>query len=225
MTELEEKIGYVFSNKDLLQTALTHSSYANEHGVASYERLEFLGDAVLGFVSAEYLYNHQPEIPEGRMTRLRSEQVSSKGLSSVGRDLGLGKYMRMSRGEEKSGGRDRSSIHEDMIEAIIAAIYLDSGIAEAQKFIMNFILKDVDFNEIHVAADNKSVLQEILQQDGEADIRYEEISESGPDHDKTFVCRVIFAGAEIGRGSGKTKKEAEQNAAGRALMHFGNGEK
>ena len=223
MTELEQTIGYIFSDPKLLETAMTHTSYANDHNCPSLERMEFLGDSVLGFIAADFLFNHKPEIQEGRMTRLRSEQVCSQGLSSAAKKIGLGKYLRLSRGEEKSGGRKKRSNLEDAMEALIAAIYLDSGINEARKFIMRFVLDDIDFSEVKEKIDNKSALQEVLQINGVADIRYEEVSSEGPDHDKTFVCRVVYAGAEIGRGSGKTKKEAEQNAAGKALIHFKRG--
>ena len=217
-SELEKRIGHVFSDKSLLETALTHASYSNERGGSNYERLEFLGDSLLGFISAECMFGHRPEIPEGRMTRLRSEKVCSRGLGEVGRQLGLGSFMKLSHGEAKSGGADRRSILEDMVEALIAAIYLDAGIGEAKAFVYRFILNDIDFSEVNTAADSKSLLQETLQKDGAADIRYELISQSGPDHDRSFVCAVLHEGEEIGRGSGKTKKEAEQNAAGKALQ-------
>lgn len=215
---LEKRIGHVFGDRKLLETALTHSSYSNEHGGRNYERLEFLGDSLLGFISAEFMFGRSPEIPEGRMTKLRSEKVCSKGLGEVGRKLELGKYMKLSNGEARNGGAQRRSILEDMVEALVAAIYLDGGIDEARKFVENFILSDVDFSDVNRAEDSKSLLQEYLQRDGDADIRYELVSESGPDHDKSFVCRVLHDGEEIGRGSGKTKKEAEKNAAGKALQ-------
>lgn len=224
MTELEQKIHYTFQNPELLRTALTHSSYTNEKGGENYERLEFLGDSVLGFVTADVLFHHTPELPEGLMTMLRSKQVCSRGLYSSAQKLNLGEYMILSHGEEKSGGRMRKSILEDMMESLIAAIYLDAGIEEAGRFIREYVLADIDFNVTDTAADNKSRLQELLQKNGSADIRYEEVSESGPDHDKSFVCRVLHDGTEIGRGSGKTKKEAQQAAAGEALRKSESGE-
>lgn len=217
MNELEKKIGYKFSNPALLETALTHSSFANEHDVKSYERLEFLGDSVLGFVSAEFLYNHSPEISEGRMTKIRSEKVCSVGLSNAAKLLELGKYIKMSHGEERCGGRNRRSNLEDVMESLIGAIYLDSGMEQARIFVKNFVLKDIDFDEKAGSMNFKGALQEILQKNGEADIRYEEISASGPDHDRTFECRVLFNSEEIGRGTGKSKREAEQKAAGEAI--------
>ena len=221
MTEfLEEKIGYHFSNRSLLETALTHSSYANEHKVCSYERMEFLGDSVLGFIAAEYIYSQAPDMPEGMMTRLRSEQVSSKGLSEAAKRIDLGRYIRFSKGEEKSGGGHKASNLEDVMEALIAAIYLDAGLEETKKFVFSFILNHVDFSNVQSLSDNKSALQELLQVNGDIDLRYEEVAEYGPDHKKTFEFRVLLSDKEIGRGMGKSKKEAEQAAAGMALRNL-----
>ena len=161
MYKLEEKIGYHFRDRELLQTALTHSSYANEkHGEAqSYERLEFLGDSILGLVTAEFLYTHEPRLPEGRMTRLRAELVCEVSLHKTALELGLGRYMRLGRGEEHTGGRERPSILADMVEAIIAAMYLDSGMEQARSFILTRILRDVEFGDSHRSADYKTRLQ------------------------------------------------------------------
>lgn len=216
MNDLEKKIGYTFSNPELLKTALTHTSYANERKKTSYERLEFLGDSVLGFVSADFLYAHKPEIPEGRMTKIRSEKVCSQGLSKAARALNLGQYILVGHGEEHSGGRNRRSLLEDVMESVIGAIYLDGGMEEARKFILNFILEDIRFEE-ESGFNPKGTLQEILQENGDADIIYEQLSVTGPDHDPTFVYRVLFNGKELGRGSGKSKKEAEGNAAQQAI--------
>ena len=220
MQTLESRIGYHFKNTELLRTALTHSSYANERralGAVSYERLEFLGDAVLGLTTAEFLYRHTPALPEGRMTKLRAELVCETSLHKTALELGLGEFMRLGRGEELTGGRERVSILADMVEAIIAAIYLDGGMDEAKRFIMAHVLSDAEIDDRRPTADYKTALQELVQQEGEAHIVYELIDESGPDHSKTFTFSVTVNGAEIGTGSGRTKKEAEQAAARIAL--------
>lgn len=220
MQMLESRIGYQFHNPHLLETALTHSSYANERHeeeTVSYERLEFLGDAVLGLTAAEFLYAHEPPLPEGRMTKLRAELVCENSLHRTALALGLGEFMRLGRGEELTGGRERASILADMVEAIIAAIYLDGGMDEAKKFIMTQVLSGAEISEDHPSADYKTALQEFVQRNGEVQIRYVPVSESGPDHNKTFTFSVSVDGEPVGEGSGKTKKEAEQMAARRAL--------
>ena len=219
MDKLEEKIGYSFKNRELLTTALTHSSYTNERhdSLDCYERLEFLGDSILGVVTAEFLYRHKPKLPEGRMTRLRAELVCEVSLHKVALSLELGKYMRLGRGEERTGGRERTSILADMVEAIIAAIYLDSGMEEAKKFVMDKVLKDAEITDQHRSADYKTALQELVQRDSESRIEYELIGESGPDHDKRFTFCVKINGTVAGEGTGRTKKEAEQLAAQKAL--------
>lgn len=219
MEALEKKLGIAFADKSLLQTALTHSSYSNEKqdGSVCYERLEFLGDSILGFVTAEFLYSHKPEIPEGRMTRLRAELVCEESLYHVATALGLGEYMRLGRGEERTGGRTRPSILADMVEAVIAAIYLDSGFENASRFIHTFLLNRAEISDVHRTNDNKTELQELVQKNGESSIVYEEVSETGPDHNKLFTFRVVINGKPSGIGSGRTKKEAEQSAAGEAL--------
>jgi len=222
MDKLEEKIGYHFHDRELLTTALTHSSYANEkHGEAqSYERLEFLGDSILGLVTAEFLYTHEPCLPEGRMTRLRAELVCEVSLHKTALELGLGRYMRLGRGEEHTGGRERPSILADMVEAIIAAMYLDSGMDQARSFILERILHDVEFGDSHRSADYKTQLQELVQRRSNQVITYRLKGESGPDHDKTFLFEVLINGETCGEGSGKTKKEAEQMAAHKALEAY-----
>ena len=222
MEKLEQKIGYRFHNRELLVTALTHSSYANErHGEAqSYERQEFLGDSILGLVTAEFLFTHEPPLPEGRMTRMRAELVCEASLHKTALELGLGSYMRLGRGEEHTGGRERPSILADMVEAIIAAIYLDSGMEEARRFILARVLRDAAFDDSHRSADYKTRLQELVQRRSNQVIAYDLVEETGPDHDKTFTFEVLINGAVSGRGSGKTKKEAEQMAAARALESY-----
>lgn len=220
MQKLEERIGYRFKDKNLLLTALTHSSYANEHaahGCESYERLEFLGDSILGAVTANFLYRHEPRLPEGRMTRLRAELVCEAALHKVALSLELGGYMRLGKGEENTGGRERTSILADMVEAIIAALYLDSGIDEARRFVMERVLADAVITEDHRSADYKTELQELVQQKPNRHISYELVGESGPDHNKRFVFSVSINGTVAGEGEGRTKKEAEQMAARMAL--------
>lgn len=220
MEKLEKKIGHSFKNRQLLITALTHSSFANErHGrdVQCYERLEFLGDSILGYVTAEFLYAHEPKLPEGKMTRLRAELVCETSLHAVAKEMGFGEYMRLGRGEERTGGRERVSILADMVEAVIAAIYLDSGIDEARGFIMKNILSNVEFGELHRFTDYKTELQELVQRKADRHIAYELVSELGPDHNKVFTFQVKINDKLFGEGSGRTKKEAEQAAACKAL--------
>ena len=220
MEKLEAKIGYSFKNKKFLETALTHSSYANEkHNSASmsYERQEFLGDSVLGLVTAEFLFDHEPVLPEGRMTRLRAELVCEASLHKTALMLDLGQYMRLGKGEANTGGRERPSILADMVEAIIAAIYLDAGMDEARRFVLEKALGDVEISEQRRSADYKTRLQELVQRKANQHIAYELVSESGPDHNKLFEFEVRINGVPSGRGSGRTKKEAEQMAACKAL--------
>lgn len=220
MEQLEKKLGYTFKNKNLLLTALTHSSYANERresGCQCYERLEFLGDSILGYVTAEFLYQREPQLPEGRMTRLRAELVCETSLHKVAKAMGFGEYMRLGRGEEHTGGRERVSVLADMVEAVIAAMYLDSGMDEARRFIMANVLNDVEISETHHFTDYKTELQEVVQRKADQHISYEMIGESGPDHNKLFTFRVSVNGIPMGEGTGRTKKEAEQMAACKAL--------
>ena len=220
MDNLENRIGYRFRNRSLLEMALTHSSYANERigdSLQSYERLEFLGDSILGFLTAEFLYAHEPLLPEGRMTRLRAELVCEANLHQTALSLGLGDEMRLGRGEERSGGRERTSILADMVEALIAALFLDGGLEQARRFVMERILCDAEIVEQTRSADYKTELQELVQQKANRHISYELIGESGPDHDKRFSFRVSINGVSAGEGTGRTKKEAEQMAAMHAL--------
>ncbi len=220
MEELENRIGYTFRNQKLLLEALTHSSYANEKHAeesTSYERLEFLGDSILGLVTAEYLYQYKPPLPEGRMTMLRAELVCEASLYKTAVALKLGDSMRLGRGEEHTGGRTRPSILADMVEAIIAAIYLDSGMGETRRFVLEKILKNAQIGEDHRIADYKTRLQELVQRRSNQQIHYVLVDESGPDHNKRFTFEVFINGQIFGRGSGRTKKEAEQMAACKAL--------
>ena len=221
MQNLEAKIGYSFQNRELLLTALTHSSYANERheeGCESYERLEFLGDSILGHIAADYLYRQEPPIPEGRTTRLRAELVCEASLHRIAQRLELGSYMRLGRGEERTRGRERPSILADMVESLIAAMYLDSGsLEQPRRFILDELLLQADLGEQHRSEDYKTALQELVQRSPNQLISYEMLGQTGPDHDKTFVFRVSVNGVPVGEGSGRSKKEAEQMAARQAL--------
>lgn len=219
MDKLEEKIGYHFHNRELLRQAMTHSSYANEMGDSPcYERLEFLGDSILGAVTAEFLYRYEPALPEGRMTRLRAELVCESALHKTALRLELGTFMRLGRGEERTGGRERVSVLADMVESVIAAIYLDGGMDEARKFIMAQVLADAEITPAHRSADYKSELQEWVQKKNDRRIRYELLEATGPDHHKFFRYAVLVNDEVVGEGSGYSKKEAEQQAAGAALQ-------
>ncbi|MBE6751686.1 MAG: ribonuclease III [Ruminococcaceae bacterium] len=215
-TEFEEKLGYSFKDKSLLELALTHSSFANENKLKkNNERFEFLGDSVLGFVTAEYLFTEFKNRPEGEMTKLRAAVVCEKSLFKFAEQIDLGKYILLGRGEDGTGGRNRPSVVSDAFEAVIAAIYIDGGMEAVRPYILRFI-KDAVKRETSFK-DNKSLLQEEIQKVKGNTLAYEEVGEEGPDHDKTFVFRVKLNGEIIGEGKGKSKKEAEQNAAGNAL--------
>ena len=225
MTELEKRLGYTFIDKGLLQNALTHSSYANENknvSGGSNERLEFLGDSVLGFTVADYLYKNCPDMPEGKMTRLRAERVCEQSLVCAAEKLSLGRYLRLGKGEKTSGGGQRPSIQADAVEAVIAAIYLDGGLEPAQKLIQRLILTGVEEGRSVANTDYKSALQELVQRETGRTLVYELIGERGPDHSKVFTARVVIDGIEAGRGDGRSKKEAEQAAAKRAVEALGN---
>ena len=219
MHTLEKRLNYTFENKELLERALYHSSYANEHrgGFGSNERLEFLGDAVLGMVTADYLFHRHPDLPEGDLTRIRAALVCEQSLHEVAQRLGLGEYIKLGHGEELGGGRKRPSILADAVEAIIAAMYLDGGLEPAQRFILTHILNGLAEGEIHHVEDYKTELQERVQRRAGQTLSYTVCAESGPDHNKTFTMAVLLNGSEIGRGTGRTKKEAEQSAARCAL--------
>ena len=219
LRELEEKLGYTFQHPQYIQTALTHSSYANEvrGGEKCNERLEFLGDSILGAVVADYIFRNCTSMPEGELTKLKASLVCEKALCGFSRELGVGDYLRLSRGEQNSGGRTRSSILADAFEAIIAAIYLDGGMEEARKFILRFTVPLMNAPRPKAFRDYKTVLQEIVQQNPEEHIEYVLVGESGPDHNKHFVMEVHLNHNVIGKGGGHSKKEAEQQAAREAL--------
>lgn len=219
LDELQSRIGYSFNNCDLLKQALTHSSFANEQKInklKNYERLEFLGDAVLELVSSEFLFKENPQMPEGQLTKLRASMVCEPALAYCAKDIDLGSYMLLGKGEETTGGRYRSSITSDVMEAIIGAIFLDGGIEEAKKYIYRFILSDLE-NKI-LFLDSKTILQEEIQKKKDAQLRYELVSENGPDHNKEFAVEAYLNDVLIGSGSGRTKKAAEQQAAYEALL-------
>ncbi len=223
LRELEEKLGYTFQHPQYIQTALTHSSYANEvrGGEKSNERLEFLGDSILGAVVADYIFRNCTSMPEGELTKLKASLVCEKALCGFSRELGVGDYLRLSRGEQNSGGRTRSSILADAFEAIIAAIYLDGGMEEARKFILRFTVPLMNAPRPKAFRDYKTVLQEIVQQNPEEHIEYVLVGESGPDHNKHFGMQVHLNHNVIGKGGGHSKKEAEQQAAREALELMG----
>ena len=220
MDELENKLEYRFHDRALLLTALSHSSYANENknaGMSSNERLEFLGDSVLGQVVASHLYLSYPKMPEGQMTRFRAELVCEQSLYEVARSLDLREYIKLGKGEENTGGRDRESILADAVEAIIAALFLDGGLQEAKQFIDKYILAGTDFADSHQMSDYKTALQEYVQRKSGQSLNYVLLSESGPDHNKSFTMQVQLNDKPIGMGQGRTKKEAEQFAAKNGL--------
>ena len=213
--DLETAIGYRFKNITLLQNALTHSSYANErwhNSLMSNERLEFLGDSILGMCVAEYLYKTFPDRPEGELTRMRADMVCEKTLAAVANRIELGKHLMLGNGEEQGGGRSRNSILADAVESVIAASFLDGGMAAAQQFIQKFILVEVPVTKLH-NADYKTALQELVQQKKNQVLSYTLVGESGPDHDKRFEVEVKLNGKVVGVGSGSSKKRAEQDAA------------
>ena len=219
---LERKLQYRFHTVSLLETALTHSSWANERRGRSQcnERLEFLGDSVLGMTVAEHLYRTFPDMPEGRMTRLRAELVCEQSLHQVALGLGLGAYIRLGKGEEHTGGHERPSILADAVEAVIAAIYLDGGLEPARAFVHRCVLTDVPAHLSGASMDYKTRLQELVQQKSGQTLAYEMVGTSGADHSKVFTARVSLNGAPVGEGSGRTKKEAEQMAAKSALAQL-----
>lgn len=220
---LEEKIGHKFKNRRFLQIALTHSSYANESNgkFISYERLEFLGDSILSLVTSDYIFKNFPDYPEGDLTKLRASLVCEKQLCVFSKDLEIGKYMKLSKGEEHSGGRKRPSILADIFEAICAAIYLDAGLSKASAFILKFIVPALCHPMLPDIHDYKTDLQEIVQKNPEETIEYVLVKEAGPDHDKRFTFEAKINNNVVGCGTGKSKKEAEQHAAREALKLMG----
>ena len=219
MEQLEQKIGYQFRDRSLLKQALTHSSYANEqkiHKTGDYERLEFLGDAVLELVSSEFLFNEHKNVPEGELTKLRASMVCEPSLAFCARDIELGQFILLGKGEESTGGRGRDSITSDVMEAVIGAIYLDGGMEPAKEFINRFILSDLEDKQLFY--DSKSTLQELIQGKMKKELRYELLEESGPEHNKIFRVSVFMEEECLGEGEGRTKKAAEQQAAYKALL-------
>ncbi len=220
IVQLESKINYHFSDPTIVIHALTHSSYANEMRLdkeKNNERLEFLGDAVLELVTSEEVFKEYPNLTEGDLTKLRASIVCEQTLSTCARDLNIGEYLLLGKGEDISGGRNRDSILSDTLEAVIGAIYLDGGFTNAKEFIDRFILADVKNKDLFF--DSKTILQEIIQNENNKQVlRYKLISEEGPDHNKTFKVAVCVGNSEIGYGTGRTKKAAEQEAANQAIQ-------
>ena len=219
MDVLEQRIGYCFHNKALLKQALTHSSYTNEQKInktENYERIEFLGDAVLELVSSDFLFREHPDVPEGELTKMRASMVCEPSLAFCARDLELGQFMLLGKGEENTGGRRRDSITSDGMEAMIGAIYLDGGFANAKEFVLKYILTDIEHKQLFY--DSKTILQEIVQGHTDETLTYVLLKEEGPDHNKSFEVSAMLDGQEIGRGIGRTKKSAEQRAAYRGIL-------
>ena len=219
LEELQRKIGYRFRDKDLLLSALMHSSYTNEHHLPKYkcnERLEFLGDAVLELISSEFLFFQNRKTPEGELTRTRASMVCEPSLAFCAKEIDLGHYLLLGKGEEVTGGRGRDSITSDALEALIGAIYLDGGFANAKEFIHKFVLNDLENKKLFY--DSKTILQEMVQAGFEEMLSYHLIKEEGPDHNKIFFVEVWIGEACFGEGMGRTKKAAEQEAAYRAIL-------
>ena len=220
--DLEIAIGYRFRNITLLQNALAHSSYANERwhdSLKSNERLEFLGDSILGMVVAEHLYRNYPDRPEGELTRMRADMVCENALAAIAGRIGLGEHLLLGHGEEQTGGRTRNSILADAVESVIAACFLDGGMDAARGFIDRFVLTDVPVRKLR-NADYKTALQELVQQKKNQQLTYKLTGESGPDHDKHFEVAVLLNGSTVGTGTGSSKKRAEQDAARAAMEHL-----
>ncbi len=224
MDELERKIGYQFKDKALMKEAITHSSYAKERKsrhIKYNERLEFLGDAVLSIVVSDYIFKHCPELPEGELTKLRASLVCEKSLFEFAKRIDLGKYLILSKGERNNGGAERPSILSDAFEALIAAIYIDGGYEPASKHILNFVIPAIKSSKAKRNKDYKTTLQEIVQKNPGEKLEYVLVAESGPDHNKHFVVEVHLNSNVIGKGGGRSKKEAEQQAAHKALELMG----
>ncbi|GLC82898.1 ribonuclease III [Lacrimispora brassicae] len=223
LKELEERIGYRFSDRHLMTQAMTHSSFANEHRLNKLEcneRLEFLGDSVLEVVSSDCLYHKYPENPEGDLTKIRASIVCEPTLAYCAENIRLGEYLLLGKGEEATGGRGRASIVSDAMEALIGAIYLDGGFANAKEFILRFIMNDLEHKQLFY--DSKTILQEIVQSKTDEPLSYELLREEGPDHNKVFEAQVLIGQEVIGRGTGRTKKAAEQVAAYHGILSVKN---
>lgn len=222
MNNLEKTIGYVFTNRALLMEAITHSSFANEkhNGSKSNERLEFLGDAVLSIISAEYLFSKFTDMPEGKLSKIRSSLVCTQSLSSFAKEINLGNYLLLGKGEAISGGANRPSILENAFEALIGAIYLDGGIEPAKEFVLSFLSRELENNHTSFK-DYKTALQEVVQQNPDETLNYVLVGESGPDHDKRFEIEIHINSNVVSKGVGRSKKQAEQEAAKQALILLG----
>lgn len=223
MSNLEETIGYQFNDNELLEQALSHSSYANESKEtrASNERLEFLGDSVLSLVVSQYIFEHFRKLPEGELTKMRASLVCEKALHQFAVQIGLGAHMLLGKGEENTGGRERVSILADAFEALIAAIFIDGGMNAARNFIHGIVLSKENLDKVQNSRDYKTMLQEIVQKNPEERVEYKLIKESGPDHNKVFSVGVFLNSNIIGSGKGKSKKRAEQMAAKEAIALMG----
>ncbi len=224
LKELQQTIGYMFREEHLLQQALTHSSYAHEtmvKKVIDNERLEFLGDAVLELVSSEFLFQTHPDMKEGNMTKLRASLVCEQSLASCAREINLGSYLLLGKGEDLTGGRERDSILSDAWEAIIGAMYLDGGFTSAKEFILKYVLKDIENKKLFY--DSKTILQEVIQNEYKQSLHYRLLSEEGPDHNKVFTVQAYMNQTPLMIGKGKTKKAAEQEAAYQSLLKFRQG--
>ena len=221
LQELQNKIGYQFKNQDFLVSALMHSSYTNEKRLPKYkcnERSEFLGDAVLELVSSEFLFDANEKMPEGELTKLRASMVCEPSLAFCAREIGLGDYLLLGKGEEFTGGRNRDSVTSDALEALIGAIYLDGGFANAKEFILRFVLNDLEHKKLFY--DSKTILQELVQGNFTENLSYHLIKEEGPDHNKLFFVEVYIGNVCYGKGKGRTKKAAEQDAAYHAILEL-----
>ena len=219
LDDLETHLEYHFKQRDLLIRALTHSSYANELKLnydGDYERMEFLGDAVLELVSSDFLYKKYPEKPEGELSRQRASMVCEPALAYCAREISLEEYIRLGRGEDATGGRNRDSIVSDVLEAVIGGIYLDSGFDDAKEFVCRVVMNDLEDKRIFY--DSKTMLQEIVQQKDSSDVHYDIIGETGPDHNKKFTAQVVINGTALSTGTGHNKKAAEQQAAYNELI-------
>mgnify|MGYP001172579212 FL=1 len=215
---LEKEIGYTFKNKNLLKNALIHTSYAHENGVESNEKLEFLGDSILEFISSKYIYNKYPKLKEGEMTKVRATVVCEESLYKIADKHNFSDFLYVGKSERMHQGNRKIAIMADSVEAVIAAIYFDSNLDEAEKFIINNLKDEIEVASHNVGMkDHKTVLQEKLQIHGNVNIEYKIINESGPDHDKTFTAEVRLNGKALATGIGKTKKQAEMDAADKAL--------
>ena len=221
LKELQNKIGYRFRDEDLLISALMHSSYTNEKHIPKHkcnERLEFLGDAVLELISSEFLFFLNRKTPEGELTRMRASMVCEPSLAFCAREIGLGEYLLLGKGEETTGGRKRDSVTSDALEALIGAIYLDGGFANAKEFIKNFVLNDLENKKLFY--DSKTILQEMVQGVHGNQVLYKLVKEEGPDHNKSFTVEAYIGDALYGEGTGRTKKAAEQEAAYHAILKY-----